>query len=567
MKTMLSKTVAAIGSLAMFAGLAALPLQAQDVLVDLELSLVVDVSGSVDSDEYTLQMNGYALAFETADLQAAIAAGGQGQIAVNLIQFSDSAAQSIPWTLISDAASANAFAQAVRSATRLFDGLTSISAGIDTAAASFAGNGFSAPRQVIDVSGDGENNYGRDVSLARDDALAGGVETINGVVIGDPSGTLAQHYEDNVVSPDGFVEQADDFADFEPAILQKLRREIIGDTPLPMAATLRVASIGLVRSQTRDVGRRIARLRSGVGAAMVQPAPAPVVTDAKGGMPKGGMVAAAPYPRRWEVYGGMFYYTEDGDRQDYRIPGTTANLRVLPDYDFDVFGGHAGVEYQINDNWAVGGALAASRGDLDLDDVGSADIDGVALIPYVSFVQRNVFASADFYADLLYSHSWLDYDTRRAGLSGSTDGDADQAEFTTGLNFRNAGLVHGPYALLRWIDGDIDGFTEEGGTVYPSLDYESLATNLGYQVAYPVSMAGGTLVPQFWAAWEHEFEDDGPTVFGIPLGGEVDEDLAVVGTGIGWYAASGWNVGLDYEGRFGSDVEAHYVGVKAGYEF
>ena len=47
---------------------------------------------------------------------------------------------------------------------------------------------------------------------ARADALAAGIDTINGIVIGDTGGSLAQHYRDEVVSANGFVVEADDFA-------------------------------------------------------------------------------------------------------------------------------------------------------------------------------------------------------------------------------------------------------------------------------------------------------------------------------------------------------------------
>ena len=68
---------------------------------------------------------------------------------------------------------------------------------------------FEATRRTIDVSGDGTNNAGRDVALARDEAVATGV-TINGLVIlsenpmswnpdhTNPPGGLANYYRTNV---------------------------------------------------------------------------------------------------------------------------------------------------------------------------------------------------------------------------------------------------------------------------------------------------------------------------------------------------------------------------------
>ena len=88
----------------------------------------------------------------------------------------------IDWTLIGDANAARRFGDQLVEAPRAFADRTSISAAIDFAAARFDAAPYEFPRRTIDVSGDGNNNSGRDVTAARDDALARGI-TINGLVI------------------------------------------------------------------------------------------------------------------------------------------------------------------------------------------------------------------------------------------------------------------------------------------------------------------------------------------------------------------------------------------------
>ena len=89
----------------------------------------------------------------------------------------------VPWTKISDAASANAFADKIAAAPRaLFGGGTSISGAIDTGMALLFDNPYRATRRVIDISGDGSNNRGRLVNQARDEAVRAGVG-INGLPI------------------------------------------------------------------------------------------------------------------------------------------------------------------------------------------------------------------------------------------------------------------------------------------------------------------------------------------------------------------------------------------------
>jgi hypothetical protein len=88
----------------------------------------------------------------------------------------------IDWTVISNDKTAYQFGDRIVEAPRAFANSTSISAGIDFALMQLDRAPYEAHRRVIDVSGDGDNNSGRDVTAARDVAIAKGV-TINGLVI------------------------------------------------------------------------------------------------------------------------------------------------------------------------------------------------------------------------------------------------------------------------------------------------------------------------------------------------------------------------------------------------
>ena len=212
--------------------------------VDLELSLLIDVSGSVDDTEYELQIEGYAQAFEDPDLfNTLIAEGVEGQIAVNVILWASGTqqAESIGWTLIDSVESSQAFADSIRTTllpdfggSRPFSGGTSPGPAIDFAVPLFFTNEFDGTRQTIDISGDGSGNT--TVSQqARDDALAAGVESINGIVIGGSSSVLT-FYQNNLIGgvnssgSSAFVLSAETFAEFGDIIQQKLEAEL---TPPP----------------------------------------------------------------------------------------------------------------------------------------------------------------------------------------------------------------------------------------------------------------------------------------------------------------------------------------------
>ncbi|MBD2344575.1 DUF1194 domain-containing protein [Anabaena subtropica] len=217
-------------------------------LVDTELSLLVDVSGSISASEFNLQKQGYVDAFNNADLfNNFISKGNTGKIAVNLIYWSaaNQQQQSVGWTLIDSVEASQNFANAISATTRPFSGGTVIGSAINFATPLIFNNEFESSRQVIDVSGDGTSNAAA-TSAARDAALAAGVDAINGLVIGN-STSLFNFYNDNVKGgTDSFVLQANTFQDFADTVELKLRREIISEPPTttPEPATL-IGLLGL----------------------------------------------------------------------------------------------------------------------------------------------------------------------------------------------------------------------------------------------------------------------------------------------------------------------------------
>jgi hypothetical protein len=202
--------------------------------VDTALVLTIDVSASIDHERYDLQQQGFAAAFANQAVIDAVEGGENKAIAVTLVEWSGltSQKQVIGWTLIKDAASANAFSLAARAAPRAFSDFTSISAALDFCTALVRSSGYDAFRLVIGVSGDGSNNSGASVIEARDAAIAAGA-TINGLPILAVEPNLEGYYRENVIGGEGsFVEVAEEFPSFANAILNKLVREIAGD-PVP----------------------------------------------------------------------------------------------------------------------------------------------------------------------------------------------------------------------------------------------------------------------------------------------------------------------------------------------
>ncbi len=236
---------------------------AQAVPVALELSLVIDVSGSVSDTEYALQRDGYKAAFLDASVQSAILShAGSGGVAVNVIQFASSAVHSIAWTLLDDLGDITAFAAvlgAMGQSGAVGTG-TDIAAGMLLARNSIAGNAYEGTRKVIDVSGDGHQsdsgvacsgvspyNVACSFTRAQRDAAEADLITVNGLAIEGAYGTsgLNTWYTTNVKTSDGFVISAASFDDFERAAIAKIGREVGVPTGLPEPGSLALVALAL----------------------------------------------------------------------------------------------------------------------------------------------------------------------------------------------------------------------------------------------------------------------------------------------------------------------------------
>jgi hypothetical protein len=235
-------------TLAWFLGVAAVAValgagpsaRADEGPVDLLLVLAADVSRSVDDNKFKLQRDGYAAAIVDPRVVRAMTGGPTGRIALVFVEWASEWEQRIvvDWTVIGSARDAQSVSGRVRDADRSYRGRTSISAAIDFSMQLLERSPFQASRRVIDISGDGTNNSGREVTVARDEALAKDV-TINGLVIlsevplatnpshTHPPGGLTAYYENNVIGgPGAFVVEADGFESFGQLIISKLVKEI-----------------------------------------------------------------------------------------------------------------------------------------------------------------------------------------------------------------------------------------------------------------------------------------------------------------------------------------------------
>jgi hypothetical protein len=209
--------------------------------VDVELILAVDVSYSMDMDELAVQREGYAQAIVSKEFLQALKTHPNGKIAVTYFEWAATSHQKIiiPWRVIDGPETADAVANDIMKTPIRRASRTSISGAINFAMPLFDENPYKGLRRVIDISGDGPNNNGTPVILARDAALAKGI-IINGlpIMVKEPTystmdiDNLDWYYEDCVIGgPGSFVVSIKDRDKFKEAIRSKLLLEVAGRTP------------------------------------------------------------------------------------------------------------------------------------------------------------------------------------------------------------------------------------------------------------------------------------------------------------------------------------------------
>lgn len=205
---------------------------ADEPAADLELVLAIDASGSVDEAEFRLQMQGIAQAFRDPQIIKAIKSGPSQHIAVCLVVWAEHQVPKdiSPWHVIGNEMEAERFAQLAANMPRSVNGATGMGEGLAAALREIEENGITAPRRIVDISGDGRETPAREYVVlmpqARSMAAAREV-TVNGLaILGSEEGLLDWYSANVLVGSDSFIETANGYDDFARAIKRKLLREI-----------------------------------------------------------------------------------------------------------------------------------------------------------------------------------------------------------------------------------------------------------------------------------------------------------------------------------------------------
>lgn len=261
-------------------------------------------------------------------------------------------------------------------------------------------------------------------------------------------------------------------------------------------------------------------------------------------------------------------------------------------FDFVMPGVTAGVDYQVSQNFIVGGAFGYSYYDADFDaTVRSPAGQSLKSNSYTFSVFASYFFEKGFYAEAIGTIGYTGYEsTRRLVIPSQNptvdpinriangDFDAIQYGFAANVGYQYAlgGVDVQPIARLRYLAADINSFTETGAgglnLQFNDQNVDSLTTRIGLQASYAVGTPIGVIVPYVRGEYVHEFlnDNDGAAVryAADPTGlsgfiiatEDPDRNYGDLGVGVALTLPHGWVTFLDYATVVGfADFAIHSV--------
>ncbi len=202
------------------------------------LALALDISGSVDAQEYLLQRNGLAAALSSEAVQEVLFAPGGAPTRITVFEWSGPSEQAliVPWITLTDPAALARVIGILQSTPRPVQSPTTaigpaLLTGLDLLATQ-----SDCWKRTLDISGDGKANTGplpQTITLPQNlsdvviNALVIGVAERPGGNWGAGIQELSSYFEAYVIrGPDAFVEVALGYDDYADAMERKLLREL-----------------------------------------------------------------------------------------------------------------------------------------------------------------------------------------------------------------------------------------------------------------------------------------------------------------------------------------------------
>jgi uncharacterized protein with beta-barrel porin domain len=239
-------------------------------------------------------------------------------------------------------------------------------------------------------------------------------------------------------------------------------------------------------------------------------------------------------------------------------------------YDFITGGVTLGVDNRINDNLALGVAFNYAYNSANLVDSGRVTANGEKLGAFATYF------NGGYYANGYVGAGVNDYTLKRSSLGGIASGDTDGAEvnafLSSGYDFRHGAFTYGPVGSVQFTNVSLNGYKERGSLTPLEIETQndySLATELGYRVAWLGEVNGVGVRPEVKVSWQHQYGDvalpieasfaNGEGGLFTTYGPNLGRDRAVISLGVSVIVNPRLETFLNVNGSFGSAIQSENV--------
>jgi outer membrane autotransporter protein len=241
-----------------------------------------------------------------------------------------------------------------------------------------------------------------------------------------------------------------------------------------------------------------------------------------------------------------------------------------------------GVDFRLGSGTLLGVMAGLDRSEPSLTPTsGRSKVDSWFVGAYSSLVLGP--ASIDLHAS--YGKSDLDLQRHLSVGTFAADSMAESESQqwmlagTAAVDLGTGGIKVEPYAGARYIDLDLDGFTESGNIAALTIgqqQVQSLQSIAGLRLGAEAPATFATVRGSLTAEWRHEFEDDGARLIAGSFGGAAPfgfattplaDDHMVVGAGLAVTGRDQVSLTVSYTGQLlgGYDVHGLTGGVRLAF--
>lgn len=245
-----------------------------------------------------------------------------------------------------------------------------------------------------------------------------------------------------------------------------------------------------------------------------------------------------------------------------------------PDLDFETDGISAGVDYRVNEDFAIGAGFGWGQDEVQVGRNGSRiQGDARTLAVYASW-----HPGQRMFVDGVVGTQDLSFDLRRyltgpgGFVGGQRDGDQWFASISAGSEIdRGNGMRLSPYVRYDLARAELDAYVESGHPIlalaYAPMDVDTSVGTLGLRMDWRRDTSWGAITPLLRLEYQQDFSGrttaemgyadlPGGPVYGVAAS-RFDRNRFVTGLGALFDTDGGWNWRLEYRGQFSSDGDDH----------